>query len=424
MSHLRCSLALRRQRGNRWPPAWPLVSIFSLLSLACGEELQSPEPPERATALAVAAASGSLSFQQISPGLFHTCGLTTAGRAYCWGQNVAGQLGDGTTTTRPRPVRVATSLQFVQLSAGAMYTCGLTAGNIAYCWGQNTTGQLGDGTTTDRLKPVKVAGSRHFRLIHPGYLHTCALTPLNEAFCWGNNSDGQLGNNSRTSSLLPVRVLSGTARFRNVFAAGLHSCGATTDLVGKCWGRNEDGQLGDGTTIRKLKPVTVLGGHDFRQVAVGSAHGGSWVGHSCGLTTDNLAYCWGDNRSGDLGDLTVVNRSVPVPVVGNLVFRNLSVGGVHTCGVLVSHVAVCWGSNGNFQLGDGTSQERHAPTTVAGGLSFRVVSAGTFHTCGIATDDKAYCWGINFDGQLGIGTVDSPSGFHPHWTPEAVVGPA
>lgn len=400
-----------------------LAPALGLLALACGEELQSPEGrPAQPPTLATTAAT-PLSFQQISLGLFHTCGLTTGGRAYCWGQNLAGQLGDGTTTTRPRPVPVATGLQFVLLSAGGMYTCGLTADNKGYCWGQNTTGQLGDGTTTDRSRPVAVAGGRHFRLIRPGFLHTCALTPFDEAFCWGNNSDGQLGNNTRTSSTVPVRVLSGTVRFRNVFAAGLHSCGATTDFVGKCWGRNEDGQLGDGTTIRKLKPVTVHGGLAFRQVAVGAAHGGSWLSRSCGLTTGDLAYCWGDNRSGALGDGTVTNRSSPVPVAGDLIFSNLSPGGVHTCGVLVSHLAVCWGSNANSQLGDGTNTDRYFPTHVAGNLLFRVVSSGTFHTCGITTSDKAYCWGINFDGQLGIGTVDG-NPFHPHWTPEAVVGPA
>jgi alpha-tubulin suppressor-like RCC1 family protein len=400
----------------RWLP--PVLGVFAL---ACGEEVQSPDPAGDHPALATTTAA--LAFQQISPGLFHTCGLTTAGRAYCWGQNVAGQLGDGTHTTRSRPVAVATTLQFVQLSAGAMYTCGVTAANKAYCWGQNTTGQLGDGTKTDRSKPVPVVGGRSFRLIHPGYLHTCALTPHDEAFCWGNNSDGQLGDATRTTRTVPVRVHAGTLRFRNVFAAGLHTCGATTTFVGKCWGRNEDGQLGDNTTIRKLIPVTVAGGHAFRQVAVGAAHGGSWLSHSCGLTTGDLALCWGYNASGDLGDGTTTRRLVPVPVAGNPMFRNLSPGAIHTCGVLESHLALCWGSNGNYQLGDSTNIQRNFPVHVSGGLQWNVVSAGTFHTCGITTAGKAYCWGINFDGQLGLGTIDDPASFHPHSTPEAVVGP-
>jgi alpha-tubulin suppressor-like RCC1 family protein len=387
-----------------------------MLALACSEELQSPEPPGASTSLATATATTPLAFTQISAGFFHTCGLTSAGRVYCWGQNFQGQLGDGTVQSRTRPVPIASNLQFAAVSAGAEYTCGVTTGNIAYCWGVNTNGQLGDGTSTSRVKPTAVAGGRHFRLVHPGQFHTCGLTPFDEAFCWGFNSDGQLGNNTRTASLVPVRVQAGTVRFRNVFAAGRYSCGATTGFVGKCWGRNDDGQLGDGTTIRRLKPTTVAGGLTFRQVSVGLK-----APTSCGLTTDDLAYCWGNNQFGDIGDGTLNYESHPVPVSGGLHFRNLSPGGGHTCGVTTGHVAYCWGDNEQTELGDGTDSDRLTPTPVTGGLSFRVVAVGFFHTCGIATDDRAYCWGNNQDGQLGNGTADqSPS---PHPVPEAVVGP-
>jgi alpha-tubulin suppressor-like RCC1 family protein len=230
-----------------------------------------------------------------------------------------------------------------------------------------------------------------------------------------------LGDGTTVPRRLPVRV-SGGLTFRRVFTAGLHTCGATLDSHAYCWGKNEDGQLGDGTTIQRVKPAAVAGGHRFKDVMVGAARGPSWNSASCGVTTDDRAYCWGDNVYGALGDGTTTSRSLPVAVSGGLAFAKVSEGGVHTCGVTTDNQAYCWGSNGNFQLGDGSQNDHATPTPVRGGL-FRAITTGTFHTCALALDGRAYCWGINFDGQLGIGTFDDGgAGFRPHWSPEPVVG--
>jgi alpha-tubulin suppressor-like RCC1 family protein len=402
-----------------------LGSFLSLVAVGCGPGTESPTAPTAGSQLV--ASSATLSFRQISGGLFHTCGVATDDRAYCWGQNVNGQLGDGTTTSRARPTPVAGGHFFILVSAGAGYSCGITTQNRAYCWGQNTTGQLGDGTTTDRLRPVAVASSKRFSQVRSGYFHTCAVDPFNAAFCWGHNSNGQLGDNSKISRLTPVRVRGGLA-FRRVFTAGFHSCGATLDNRGYCWGRNEDGQLGDGTTIQKLKPTLIAGNHRFTQVFVGAAHGGGWSSNSCGLTSDQRAYCWGDNRLGQIGDGTSgwnLIRTSPVAVLGGLQFSGLNTSGVATCGVTTANRAYCWGSDGNFQVGDGnsTAEEYTTPNAVTGGLQFRAITTGTLHTCAITTLNAAYCWGNNFEGQLGIGTFDSGAGFTAKSSPLAVVAP-
>jgi alpha-tubulin suppressor-like RCC1 family protein len=230
-----------------------------------------------------------------------------------------------------------------------------------------------------------------------------------------------LGDGTTARRLLPVRVRGGLA-FRRVFTAGLHTCGATLDSHAYCWGKNEDGQLGDGTTIQKLTPVEVAGGYRFRDVQVGAARGGSWNAVSCAVTTDNRAYCWGDNLYGALGDGTTISRSIPVAVSGSFAFSKVSEGGVHTCGVTTDNRAYCWGSNGNWQLGDGSRSDRVTPSAVSGNLKFRAITTGTFHSCGITLEDRAYCWGNNFEGQLGIGTVDG-NPFTPHSSPEMVAGP-
>jgi len=404
-----------------------LLTGIALIASGCAEDAESPPGPETAPDLAVSSTAAPLSFRQLSAGLRHTCGVTWDGQAYCWGENTLGQLGDGTTTTHPAPTPVAGNHRFILVSAGATYSCGLTTDQRSYCWGQNTVGQLGDGTTTDRLTPAAVAGGRRFRQVRAGYFHTCAVNPFDLAFCWGHNASGQLGDGTKTSRLQPVRVRGGLS-FRRVFPAGLHTCGATLDNRGYCWGRNEDGQLGDGTTIQKLGPVPVTGGQRFKQVMVGAAHGGGWNSVSCGLTTSDRAYCWGDNRFGQVGNGSSgygLRQPTPAAVAGDRQFREVSTGGVHTCGVTFSNLAYCWGSDGNSQLGDGnfSSADNVTPGPVAGGHQFRAITAGTFHTCALTVDDRAYCWGNNFSGQLGIGTIDG-NPFRPHVAPEPVVGPA
>jgi alpha-tubulin suppressor-like RCC1 family protein len=188
--------------------------------------------------------------------------------------------------------------------------------------------------------------------------------------------------------------------FRQVSTGGgAHTCGVTAGSVAYCWGLNSDGQLGDGTTTNHLTPVPVAGGLRFHQVAAGFFQ-------TCGVTTNNMAYCWGRNSDGQLGDGTATNRSLPVPVAGGLRFRQVSAGDFHTCGVTTGSEAHCWGRNLGGQLGDGTTIDRPTPVAVAGGLRFRLVGLGSNHSCGVTTSHVAYCWGFNDVGQLGDGTED------------------
>jgi hypothetical protein len=256
------------------------------------------------------AVAGGLRFAQVEVGTDHACGVTTTDRrAYCWGGNGNGQLGDGTLIARLTPVAVRGGLQFRQVSLSYLHTCGVTTDYVAYCWGDNSEGQIGDSTNiTVRLRPTRVSGTRQFRQIDAGVAHTCAVTTSDRAFCWGNGRWGQLGNGKTYLSFWP-RAVAGGLSFRRVTAGWYHTCGETTSNRAYCWGLNYDGSLGDGTSIPHLTPVAVIGGFYFKQVSAG------WV-HTCGKTSAAVLYCWGNNGYGMLGDGTYTSRLRPTRVAG------------------------------------------------------------------------------------------------------------
>src|SRR5213593_1262657 len=304
----------------------------------------------------------TLTFAAVTASGLHTCGLTiVTGAAYCWGANGSGQLGDGTMMNRSRPVLVQAppGVSFAAVTGGDLHTCGLATGlsAAAYCWGGNGSGQLGDGTKTSQLTPVLVqtpAGVT-FAAVTAGAAHTCGVTAAGAAYCWGDNGFGQLGDGTTTSQSSPVLVQAPPGvSFAAVTAGRLHTCGVTPAGTAYCWGSNSVGQLGDGTMIDRSSPVPVPPptGVSFDAVTAGYSH-------TCGLATVAGAapYCWGGNGSGQLGDGTKTDQSSPVLVLApaGVSFKAVTAGTAQTCGVTAAGVAYCWGANGSGQLGDGTT---------------------------------------------------------------------
>ncbi len=286
---------------------------------------------------------GNHDFVAVSAGETHTCALDTSGVAFCWGANFAGQVGDGSTiggdgnprlTGRWIPTPVATNEVFEKLEIGEQHTCGITAGGAVYCWGRNLYGQLGDGTTTDRSVPVLVSGGLSLSDLAAGN-HTCGLVGAGSAYCWGNNNEGQLGFADIALTPMPV---SGGINFLSITAGTEHSCGIATTGITYCWGRDGAGELGDGLDDTGGPiPRPIDGNHAFGQVKAGR-------GHACGLTVDGSAYCWGGTGSGQLGNGTEdVQTGIPVAVVGGLQFKTISPHGAGTCAITNDGVPYCWG---------------------------------------------------------------------------------
>lgn len=347
-----------------------------------------------------------LTFTSVSAGFRHSCGVTTADRAYCWGLNGRGQLGDGTTTDRLMPVAVHTDLLFAEIDAGSQYTCAVTAAGDGYCWGANSSsfddgGRLGDGTTVDRHTPVAVSGGHQFATISAGGGHTCGVTTDAAAFCWGHNLGGALGDGTEVDRTTPVAV-SSTEPFADVSAGTGHTCAVTTTDKAYCWGFNSHGQVGDGTTEERHTPVLVSTSLRFSIISAGGRH-------SCAVTGEGRAYCWGLNNEGQLGSGGTHHVPEPVDVSAfpGFTFAGVSAGsgGFHSCGMEGGGSALCWGYNADGRLGDGTTSTRFTPVVVSGDLPFTGVSAGSEHTCGVTDSGGLYCWGRNDHGQLGDDTT-------------------
>jgi alpha-tubulin suppressor-like RCC1 family protein/uncharacterized protein YjdB len=279
------------------------------------------------------------------------CGTTTSRDLLCWTSGV--------------PVRVNLPVALTLVSMGEGHFCGLDSSGKAYCWGNNFLGQLGDGSQTNRADPTAVSGNLTFTTIQASASFTCGLTTASDAYCWGTNSDGRLGSGSGSTSPATVPTLvAGGHKFSQLSAGLNHVCGVTQSGAAYCWGQNFNGKLGDGTEVNSNVPVAVTGGRTFASISAGGTH-------TCALTTDGSAYCWGNNFAGQLGvnsaelcGSTACSRQ-PVAVQGSLAFERLATGAFETCGITPTARLYCWGQNFVGQLGDGTFTNRSAPTPVA-----------------------------------------------------------
>ncbi len=304
----------------------------------------------------------------LAAGYSHTCALTDTGGVKCWGNNGTGQLGDGTTTNRHTPVDVSgLSSGVAALTAGGNHTCALTSLGAVKCWGSNGYGELGDGTNIDQHTPVDVSGlSSGVAALGVGPAtsgHTCALTDSGGVKCWGLNNYGQLGNGTTTWSSVPVNVSGLSSGVTMITLGGWHTCAVTGTGGAKCWGSNLRGQLGNGLYSQRSIPL------DVNSLSSGVASLSAGNNHTCTVTTAGGTKCWGDNDNGQLGDGTTTWRSTPMDVSGLSSGAALvAAGNKHTCALTVVGGVKCWGVNWYGQLGDGTTTSQTTPVDVLGSM--------------------------------------------------------
>lgn len=345
----------------------------------------------------------STGIQSVNLGYWHSCAITDAGGVKCWGSNSDGQLGDGTTTNRSTAVDSLALVAGVQaISLGTFHTCAITTVGGVKCWGSNGYGQLAYGTLTDQYSAVDSVGlSTGIHAIKLGYDHTCALTTTGGVKCWGRNKYGHLGDGSTTARTSAVHA-SGLSAGVNVITLGSkHTCVVTAANEVGCWGDNSDGQLGDNSTTDRYSAVNSIG------LSAGVQSITSRGKHSCALTATSGVACWGDNLFGQLGDGTTSDRYTAVTSVGlSTGIQSIELGYYHSCALTTVGSVKCWGRNNYGQLGDSTTTQRTAAIE-PNGLSAAVheVKLGYYHTCALTTLGSVKCWGRNDYGQLGDGST-------------------
>lgn len=247
--------------------------------------------------------SGGHHFVQVSAGANHACGVTTERAAYCWGVNGAGQLGSGDTASSWAPRPIASRASFESVSAGWDHACAVATDGAAYCWGNNRFGQLGDGSQNGSLVPRPVSQIHDFVSVSAGGHHTCGLSARGVMYCWGDNFHSQIGEGpSRLGSWVPVAVATGH-RVSAVSAGALHTCALTLASIDRvsCWGGNQDYQLG----VRRVvtRDQVLISERIFRGIGFVQLDAGDY--HTCGTTEEGAVYCWGRNTEGQLGDGTL-----------------------------------------------------------------------------------------------------------------------
>lgn len=385
-----------------------LVTLATLTALGC--DRTGPEPTRALT-------SGIFASEQAA------CAINQ-GVVYCWGENTMfWEFGEspaafpGSTT----PIAVAVPGLASLARGSGPHLCGIDADGIGVCWGRGTRGQLGGGEIGDVGNGATYVNlPKSWHQIAVGRLTTCGVAADGVGYCWGHNQRGEIGDDLfdiGASSPTPREVMGGR-RWKSIVTGWTHACGIAEDNQTLCWGDNSMGQLGIGAadTVAHRTPTPVAGGHVFVQLSAGARH-------TCGITNEGVAYCWGLNRFGEVGDGSTFPRAAPTRVAGKLRFHLIITssgfagassvavpdappGGIgHTCGLTSDGSAWCWGWNGNGQLGDGTQTDRRMPARVSGGLTFETLALGGSYSCGMR-GSTAWCWGANESAQLGNGTLD------------------
>lgn len=333
-------------------------------------------------------------------GRFHACGVLGDGHMQCWSAS-GGLNGDGTAIAHASPRNVLGLDNVVAASTGEAHSCAVLGDGTAACWGRNFNGQLGDGTTQGRLEPVPViglsnvvglaVGGGEISRPHSGGFHTCAVTDDGGAQCWGYNQDGQLGDGTTTTRLVPTRVVGLAGPVTQVSVGDNFSCAVLGSGAVQCWGANTAGQLGDGTTMRRLAPVTVSGLSTVTQLSIGGMLRGL---HACVILADGTARCWGNGYYGQLGNGMRASSPVPVMVSGLSNVITLAAASSHTCALVSGGAVRCWGENLMGQLGDGTTALHTTPAPVIG-LSNNVldIAAGNLASWALLAEGSALGWG-------------------------------
>jgi len=393
---------------------------------------------DTAASLVPAQAGTDTNWQSVATGVDHSCAIKTDGTLWCWGDNSKSQLGDGGTTDSAAPKQIGTDTDWTAISLGNQFSCALKIGQSLWCWGDNSAGQLSYAKTTPVFStPTQESSLGSWSKVATGNGNTCAITNTQTLYCWGDNSAGQLtqDNTTTTDSATPLQIYEdGTAATtpftaEDVAVGDSHVCAIKTDGTLWCWGNNNNGQLGVGTTSNLVTPHQVSHTTTWLSLSAGDHH-------TCAIDADDIGYCWGLNDSGQLAAGNLLNTDSPRRFDTSESWQAIDSGELHSCGLKTDpdsptlYTLWCGGGNSYGQLGISSTANHSVPQQITGtnGLltNWSAFSTGHDYSCAIQNDTGTsttplYCWGRNDYGQLGIGTTTPITSVVPtDWSPQTL----
>jgi alpha-tubulin suppressor-like RCC1 family protein len=335
-------------------------------------------------------------WQSISCGNYHVAAIKTDGSLWAWGRNGNGQLGDGTVIDKKMPTQIGNATNWRLVSCGQNYTLAIKTDGSLWAWGSNN-GTLGDGTSIDKYTPIQIGTATNWQSISCGDGHVMALKTNGSLWAWGRNGNGQLGNNMRAiGTTSPIQI--GTdLDWKMIDCGGNHTVALKMNGSLWAWGLNNNGQLGDGTTIDKDVVTRIAIANDWQKISC------SGVNNTIAIKTNGSLWAWGWNGNGQLGDGTNVQKIVPIQIGIDYDWLDIATGYTHTLATKTNGSFWTWGGNYRGQLGDGTNTDKWLPTSVI--ASIASMSGGNAFSIAIKTDNSLLVWGLNDVGELGDNTL-------------------
>lgn len=330
--------------------------------------------------------------------------------------------------------------QLLSLDVGGDYSCGVATLGRAYCWGKGTVGQLGsaaDSTCVDNINPTArvacaiapkrvIAPAIAFSVVVAGDSTSCGISSAQQLYCWGDDTYGQIGNGSGGGGAQPRLATVASERFTSLTSGGGHACALNLAGLAYCWGKDSTGQLGDARNVNSTTPIPVIGPDSQPSGALRYTAISAGANHTCAIAADRRAWCWGAGSRGVLGTGDTLRAVVPKRVVGDRLFIAISAGTDHTCALGTDGGVYCWGDNTLGQLGLGTTTLSFSSSPVASleSAGYTAISSGVRGSCALSGGGSVFCWGHNEYGQLGRGeplTVPNPGSFSP--IPSPIINP-
>ena len=333
--------------------------------------------------------------------------ILSGAELYAWGNNVNGQLGDGTTVSKSSPVQVGALITWEQVSAGGdngTMSAVKTDGTL-WAWGHNNNGNLGQNDIVNRSSPVQIGALTNWYEVSVGFATVAAVKKDGTLWAWGNNTGGQVGDNTtiRRSSPVQIGALTNWAQVSVGATGAVHCSAIKTDGTLWGWGANPFGQIGDSSVTYRSSPVQVGSLTNWLQVSAGG-------NFASAVKTDGTMWSWGLGSDGRLGTDNLTNRSSPVQIGALTDWAQVSAGGNDCGAVKTSGTLWGWGENIDGTVGDGTTTPRSSPVQIGVLADWRHVSKGSSRiSAAVKTDGTLWTWGAGDDGALGTGTLNIPA---------------